>query len=59
MESGFILTEEIFNYVIEYIETTEESKEYRWGERRTIEELKAVHGMPDIYYKLMEIKDNG
>ena len=59
MESGFILTTEVFNYVIEYIETTEESKEYRWGERRTLEELKEVHGMPDIYYKLMEIKANG
>ena len=53
----YTLLPAILDEMIEYIEETDQQIEWDWGSCRSLREVKDANDMPDIYYKLMAIKN--
>ena len=49
----------VLDEMIEYIEETDQQIEREWGSCRSLQEVKEAKEMPDIYYKLMALKNGG
>ncbi len=49
----------ILDEMIEYIENTDQQIEWEWGSCRGLQEVIDANDMPDIYYKLIALKDRG
>jgi hypothetical protein len=57
MEKTICITEAMLQTILEYIEDMEESADWEWGSCRKVNELIELNEMPDIYYKLVELKN--
>ena len=55
----YILLPTVLDEMIKYIEDTDQDMEWEWGECRSLQKLKDAKEMPDIYYKLMALKNGG
>lgn len=49
----------VLDEMIEYIEETDQQIEWEWGSCRSLQEVKDDNDMPDIYYKLIALKNGG
>ena len=56
----YTLSPAVLDEIIEYIEETDQIIEFEWGGScRSLQEVKDAKGMPDIYYKLIALKNGG
>ena len=55
----YTLLPTVLDEMIEYIEETDQKIEWEWGSCRGLQEVKDAKEMPDIYYKLMALKNGG
>lgn len=55
-DTVYIVNVKIVDEMIDYIEKCEQKIDSEWGESMDIESLKRDEDMPDIYYKLIDIK---
>jgi hypothetical protein len=55
----YTLLPTVLDEMIEYIEETNQQIEWEWGSCRSLQEVKDAKEMPDIYYKLMALKNGG
>jgi hypothetical protein len=55
----YTLLPTVLDEIIEYIEETEQTIEWEWGSSRSLQEVKDAKEMPDIYYKLIALKNGG
>jgi len=51
-----MLPEELFEDIIDAIESYEETIDGEWGFSRDAKELKEINLMPELYYKLLKYK---
>lgn len=49
----------VLDEMIEYIEETDQQIEWEWGSCRSLQKVKDDNDMPDIYYKLIALKNGG
>lgn len=49
----------VLDEMIEYIEETDQQIEWEWGSCRSLQEVKDDNDMPNIYYKLIALKNGG
>ena len=55
----YTLLPTVLDEMIEYIEETDQQIEWEWGSCRSLQEVKDDNDMPDIYYKLIALKNGG
>ena len=55
----YILLPTVLDEMIKYIEDTDQDMEWEWGSCRSLQEVKDAKEMPNIYYKLMALKNGG
>lgn len=55
----YTLLPTVLDEMIEYIEETDQQIEWEWGSCRSLQEVKDANDMPDIYYKLIALKNGG
>ena len=55
----YTLLPTVLDEMIKYIEETDQQIEWEWGSCRSLQEVKDANDMPDIYYKLMALKNGG
>jgi len=51
------MKQELINEIIAYIEEVEEKKENEWGYFRELSDLIEKKEMPDVYYKLVQMRE--
>lgn len=51
------MKQELINEIIAYIEEVEQKMENEWGSFREVSELIEKKEMPDVYYKLVQIRE--
>ena len=49
----------VLDEMIEYVEKTSHQIQWAWGLCRSLQKVKDAKEMPDIYYKLMALKNDG
>jgi hypothetical protein len=49
----------VLDEMIEYIEDSDQKIEWEWGSCRSLQEVKDAKEMPDIYYKLIALRNGG
>ena len=55
----YTLLPSVLDEMIEYIEETDQRIEWEWGSCRSLQEVKDARDMPDIYYKLIALRNGG
>jgi hypothetical protein len=55
----YTLLPTVLDEMIIYIEKTTIQIEWEWGSCRSLQEIKDAKEMPDIYYKLIALKNGG
>lgn len=55
----YTLLPAVLDEIIKYIEDTDQQIELEWGSSRSLQEVKDANEMPDIYYKLIALKNGG
>lgn len=55
----YTLLPTVLDEMIEYIEETDQRIEWEWGSCRSLQEVKDARDMPDIYYKLIALRNGG
>ncbi len=55
----YTLLPTVLDEMIKYIEETDQQIECEWGSWRSLQEVIDANDMPDIYYKLMTLKNGG
>ena len=53
----YTLLPTVLDEIIQYIEETDQKIEWEWGSWRSLQEVKDAKEMPDIYYKLIALKN--
>ena len=55
----YTLLPSVLDEMIEYIEETDQDIEWEWRSCRSLQEVKDARDMPDIYYKLIALRNGG
>ena len=55
----YTLLPAVLDEIIKYIEDTDQQIELEWGSSRSLQEVRDANEMPDIYYKLIALKNGG
>jgi len=55
----YTLLSTVLDEMIGYIEETDQQIEWEWGSCRSLQEVKDAKDMPDIYYKLIALRNGG
>ena len=55
----YTLLPTVLDEIIKYIEDIDQQIEWEWGSCRSLQEVKEANDMPDIYYKLIALKNGG
>lgn len=55
----YTLLPTVLDEMIKYIEETDQRIEWEWGSCRSLQEVKDARDMPNIYYKLIALRNGG
>ena len=56
-EELYTLPYTVLDEIIKYIEETDQQMECEWGSWKSLQEVIDDNDMPDIYYKLIDLKN--